>query len=159
MPHILVVIDGWQEVIRGSVSGKDGHMAKRDDKHLITTKELKDQLEFEKMSTLRIYVSKYKIFVPIAKDNKDRRKLKYDGRCCAIRKELLDYVPPSSGIMLEEAGEYLNEICGKNDEELLNELNAKKPVDKIIEEKINELLDRINNGPKPEGLKKKDDKK
>jgi hypothetical protein len=157
VPHILVVIDGWQEVIRGTVSGKDGHMAKRDDTNLITTDELLKRLPIKKMSTLRIYVSKYKIFVPITRDPENRKRKKFDGRCCVVRDDLLSYFPPE--INLEEAGEYLNAICGEHDEILIEKFNQKNSIEKITEDKINELQAMFKNGSKPEKGKKKDDKK
>jgi len=157
VPHILVVVDGWQEVIRGSVSGKDGHMAKRDKANLITTEELLDRLSIKKMSTLRIYVSKYKIFLPVSRDPENRKRKKFDGRCCAVRDELLSYFPPE--IKLVDVADYLNAICGEHDEILMEEFSQRKTTEKVTEEKINELEDMFNNGSKPEKGKKKDDKK
>lgn len=126
-------------------------MAKQDEKYLITTEELTKLVNFKK-SKIRIYVSQHKIFIPIASHPEDKRKHLFDRRCCLIRKDLFDYIPPYSGITVEKAGQYINEICGKTDKKLLYELNAGKTIEEVTEEKLKELDKLISDRSKQANL-------
>jgi len=126
-------------------------MGKQDEKYLIGTDEVVKLIKFKK-SKFRIYVSKHKMFIPIASDPEDNRKYLFDRRCCLIRKELLDYIPPYWGIKIEKKAECINEVCGKTDKKLLYELNAGKSIEEVTEEKIKEL-DKLIGEKKPNGHK------
>lgn len=134
-------------------------MAENGNGYHISTEALLRLLKFKKLSKLRMYVSKYEIFVPIACDPDDRRKHLFDRRCCIIRKKLLDYIKPSDGIVIEKAGKYINEICGKKDKELLRDLDAEMEINDIIARKEKELQNLIENKVHLENGNKKDEKK
>ncbi|HOC92736.1 MAG TPA: hypothetical protein PKH33_10260 [bacterium] len=122
---------------------------KWDPNFLIDTPELMKLVGIKKIAKLRIYVSKYKIYVPAARDPEDGKKYLFERRCAKIRKRLLDSCfVPGSGITLVEIGKRINQICGKKDEILYKDLKNIDDLDKLGEMKEKELEELNRNKPK-----------
>lgn len=113
------------------------------EEELIDIEKLMKAVDFDSKEKALKYVRDYKIFVVATRDHKNSKKYLFHETCVKIRNHLLKFCLRYPKKTLREIGALLGEVCGNNDELLLDALDKDTKFRDILKNKKEDLRKKL----------------